>query len=98
MIIRASEGGRIVAVDAELEHFLGYKTGALLGQPLTKIIPPRFRAAHSDAMSRFLESGEKTVMGSWVRVAILTADDHELPVKFVVTEDGNELVAIFTDG
>ena len=97
MILRASEGGRILAVDPELEHFLGYKTGGLLHQPLTKIIPPQYRAAHSDAMALYLDSGEKTVMGSWVRVSILTADDNELPVKFVVTEDGDEFVAMFVE-
>ena len=97
--LTSSGDGFIRDVDESLEHWLGYKTGALKGQPLTKIIPRDYRTAHMEAMTEYLSSGEKTVMGSWVRVAILNANDLEVPIKFVVTEDDDGLVAIFeTDG
>ena len=54
---------------------------AVLGEPLTVIVPERFREAHEAGIARVASGGAQHVIGSTVALAGLHSDGHEFPVE-----------------
>lgn len=90
----ADAEGNITAVTGEVISILGYASSELVGHPIETIVPDKFRAAHRAGMSRYLSSGTKTVMGSWLDLQALHKDGSEIEVTFCVTERKGVLEAI----
>lgn len=80
-IVVADERGRIVAWNPAAEHIFGYDREEVLGAPLTCLIPERFRRAHREGLTRFLETGASRVMGRTLEVSALRRDGSEVPVE-----------------
>lgn len=85
LVIAADELGLIVHVDPRLARTLGWRADELIGQPLTAIIPPRFRDAHHIGFSRFVTTGESTLLDRPVQLWIATRDGVERRVEHVIT-------------
>lgn len=84
-IIVADSLGLIAHVDPPLAQLLGWRADELVGRALSTIIPLRFREAHHLGFSRFLTSGEPTLMGRPLEMAIATRDGKELTAEHVIT-------------
>ncbi|UUZ63690.1 PAS domain S-box protein [Polaromonas sp. P1-6] len=56
-IITVDEEQRIVLYNRAAEKIFGWPTAQMLGQPLARLIPERFQAAHGDHVRRFGSTG-----------------------------------------
>lgn len=61
-VVIADRQGNITHVNAPFCAVFGWEREELLGQPLTRIIPPDLRDAHHMGFSRFLTTGSPTLL------------------------------------
>lgn len=91
-IVVADQLGLILHVDPELAESLAWRVDQLLDQPLTLLIPRRFRDAHHLGFSRFLMTREPTLLDRAVKLWVATGSGGELPAMHMITglpiEDG----------
>lgn len=80
-IVAADQTGRVTYWNPAAESMFGYSTEEMQGQPLTRIMPERFRDAHREGMSRFLATGQSQVIGQTVELAGLRRDGAEFPLE-----------------
>jgi PAS domain S-box-containing protein len=101
----------IVAVDAEhnillfnpaAEQMFGIPKGEMLGQPLSRLVPPRVREGHSLLMDRFMASrGHSRAMAANMEITGVRADGTEFPIESTISQtmvDGKpQLTAVLRD-
>ncbi len=77
LVIAADTDGMIVY--SNMSELLGYEAGKIVGQPLSMLMPERFRAQHEQGFQRYVNSGERHFK-SWrdVPITALHADGHEI--------------------
>ncbi len=63
------------------ERIFGYRGSEILGQPLTRIIPDRYRDAHRTGLDRVNAGGDSRVIGKTVELAGQRKDGTEFPVE-----------------
>ncbi|WP_435066305.1 PAS domain S-box protein [Halobaculum sp. EA56] len=91
-VISIDETSTIRYANDATEALFGYPTTDLVGEPLTKLIPARFREAHLEGLSQYLSDGRRTVDWDGLELAGLRADGEEFPVEvsfgeYVVGDD-----------
>ena len=85
-VIVMDAGGRVVHWNKQAEVIFGWTRAEALGQPLAAlVIPPRYRAAHTEGLRRFLETGQGPVLNRRVELVAARRDGRELPVELTVT-------------
>jgi adenylate cyclase len=80
-IVTADDSGNIVGWNPAAERLFGYVEDDVVGEPLTILLPHRFRSAHEDGLSRVVETGETRIIGQTVEVFGLHEDGHEFPIE-----------------
>lgn len=90
-IVVADQLGLIVHIDAGLARNIGWNPAELVGQPLTRIIPPRLRDAHHFGFSRYLVTRRSVVLDRPLAFSVLHRDGRELVAEHVI-------VAVPTEG
>ena len=91
-IISIDHQGSVVGWNAAAERIFGYSVEAATGKKLsTLIIPENLRGQHDQGVARFLQTGEKAVMGKLLELPALRADGREIQIEMFIT-------AIETDG
>jgi PAS domain S-box-containing protein len=80
-IVSADVNGRIIFWNAGAEAIFGLPATKALGQPLSTLMPERYRDAHRAGMARFLATGEARVMGTSIELEGLRADGTEFPLE-----------------
>jgi PAS domain S-box-containing protein len=80
-IISSDDEGNIVSWNPGAEKVFGYNEKEILGQPTTRIIPDRYKGAHSKGLSRVVETGAYKIIGKTVELSGLHKDGHEVPVS-----------------
>lgn len=94
VIIKADREGNIIKLEGDVEAILGWDPEELLGKPIVEIIPFKYRERHAAGWKRWCTTGQKMVMGSWVRVEARRADGNEIEVNFCITERAGMVQAI----
>ncbi|WP_022803067.1 HD domain-containing phosphohydrolase [Deinococcus ficus] len=85
-VIVMDGNGRIEEWNLAAERLFGWSRSEALGQVLgSLIIPEPLRDAHRRGMARYLESGERVVMGRRVEVPGLHRDGHVFPCELAIT-------------
>ena len=84
-VVAADLTNTIIYANEATRALLGWTTKELIGEPLTKIIPSRFRARHLQGFSRFAKSGEGSVVGVPIRVPALRSDGTEASVELMIS-------------
>lgn len=79
-VVVADAHGRVTYVNEAITTLLGHAPEALLGQPLTSIMPMRFRAGHGGHIARFLTTGEGQLVGQTTQLPALHADGREVAI------------------
>ena len=86
-----STGDAIILMDTEgqvafwnngAEKTFGYTAKEMVGQPMTRIIPERFREAHRRGVQRVAAAGKLTVQATMFELIGLRKDDTEFPLEF----------------
>ena len=71
-----------------------YKNEEAIGQPLTLIIPDRFKAGHDQGIKRVSSGGKHRVIGKTVELFGLRKDSTEFPIELSLsmTKDGDQIL------
>jgi PAS domain S-box-containing protein len=100
-IVIVDRAGRIQIVNRQAEVLFGYPREALLGEPLERLVPERFRARHVDLREGYQRAPRTRPMGSGLELSARRGDGREVPVEISLSPldgDGEELVtAIIRD-
>ena len=92
----ADESNTIVWANRAASQLLGWPDHDLVGQPLTTLMPERFREMHLHGFERYVDTREPTIMGKPVRVPAMRRDGSEVPIELVLNplpSDSNAMVA-----
>ena len=92
-IIGADQGGGVIYWNPAAEAIFGYTAEEMTGQPLTRIMPERFRDAHTAGMRRLATTGHSRVIGQTLELAGLRKDGTEFPLELTLAswKSGAEL-------
>jgi PAS domain S-box-containing protein len=80
-IIVANGHGMIVSWNRSASVLFGYSGEEAIGQPLTLIMPQRYREAHARGLARMESTGKGRVIGSVVELHGLKKDGTEFPIE-----------------
>src|SRR5216684_2741262 len=80
-IISADSRGNIVYFNRAAEKIFGYSASEASGQPLTLLMPERYRSLHKRGLDLFLKTGEARVIGKTVELAGQRKDGTEFPLE-----------------
>ncbi len=80
-IVSINGSGEVLAWNPAATRIFGYAESEMVGEPLDRIIPTRFRSAHHSGVARVATGGPSHILGSTVEVSALDAQGCELPVE-----------------
>ena len=96
-IITVDEAQRVVLYNRAAERIFGWPAGDMLGAPLERLLPERYRATHGEHLRRFGVTGtsSRRMSGSTV-VYGLRADGEEFPVDASISQLDTPQGKLFT--
>ncbi|HTL62447.1 MAG TPA: PAS domain S-box protein [Nitrospira sp.] len=80
-IVVANGRGVVISCNRAASRLFGYSTDELIGQPLTLIMPDRYREAHERGMARIEATGKGRLIGSVVELHGLRKSGEEFPIE-----------------
>jgi PAS domain S-box-containing protein len=80
-IVSIDETGIVALWNPAAEALFGYTEAEMIGEPLTAIIPERFREGHEAGLQRVSTGGDHHVIGQTVELAGLHRDGREFPIE-----------------
>jgi len=91
-IVTMDPDGILRSFNPGAERLFGWTATEIIGQPLTLLIPERFRAAHTAGLGRYMTTGRARVLGRILELAGLHRDGHEFPLELSIAaiEDGDQ--------
>lgn len=100
-ILMVNPTGRIVLVNSQAERLFGYPQGTLIGEPIEKLLPQRYRDAHAGHRATFFSQPRVRAMGAGLDLFGLRADGTEFPVEIslspLLTENGTVVMSAIRD-
>ncbi|WP_230455316.1 PAS domain-containing sensor histidine kinase [Halorubrum sp. BV1] len=100
-VISIDETSTIRYANDATEELFGYPTTDLVGEPLTMLMPTRFRESHLEGLSQYLADGSRTVDWDGLELAGLRADGEEFPVEIsfgeYVVDDNHLFTGVIQD-
>ena len=99
--VTADAQGSIVGWNAAAERMFGYSQEQIIGQPLIRIMPERYREAHRRGMSRAAGHDARGLATQALELHGLAQDGHEIPVELSLsrwsTANGIFFTAVLRD-
>src|ERR1051326_2829251 len=96
-IITLDERQRIVVFNSAAEQVFRWPRAAVIGEPLDKLLPPRFRQGHSSHIERFGRIGTTSRrMGAQSVLAALRANGEEFPIEASISQHAEGGRKLFT--
>lgn len=89
-VLLADYNGVIILWNQAAARLFGYAEENVIGQPLTLLMPPRYREAHQAGMTRLAATGEARVMGRTVELHGLKKDGTEFPLELSLGSGKNK--------
>lgn len=100
-IVIVDEKGNIVLINAQTEALFGFTREELIGEPIEKLIPQRFRNQHQVHRRSYALDPHPRGMGSGLQLFGLRRDGTEFPVEIslspLVTEAGRFVSSAIRD-
>ena len=84
-LVNANSDGIIVAWNPGAERIFGYSSGEIVGQPLERLVPPRYQAAHPAYVKRALSSDGSQMVGRLIELTALHRDGSEFDIDLSLT-------------
>jgi PAS domain S-box-containing protein len=96
-IITVDERQHIVVFNAAAERVFRWPRDAVLGQPLDKLLPQRFREGHREHIEHFGTTGTTSRrMGTQMVLMALRADGGEFPIEASISQHSEEGKRLYT--
>jgi PAS domain S-box-containing protein len=95
-IVSIDADSTILYANQSVERIFGYKPEELIGEKLTTIMPERFRPDHFEAMSAYLDTGERTFDWNGIELPAEHRDGHEIPLSVTFEEHSYEGERVFS--
>ncbi len=80
-IVLADAQGRITGWNRAAQSMFGYSEAEVFGQPLTLLMPSRYREAHVQGLRRVSQTKETKVIGKTVTLHGLRKNGEEFPIE-----------------
>ena len=80
-IVLADHQGNIISWNRAAERLFGYTAEEVAGQPLTILMPARYREAHQHGVERMRSNGGSRVIGKTLELHGLKKDGTEFPLE-----------------
>jgi PAS domain S-box-containing protein len=100
-MLLVDERGSVVLANALTEELLGYGRDEIIGQPVDRFVPARFRHDHSPHLGGFFRDPQQRRMGAGRDLHAVRTDGSEVPVEIglspIRTADGVFVLAAVTD-
>ena len=84
-IIIADQSGTILFWNKGAKDIFGYDSEETVGQPLSLLIPDRYRDAHQRGLERFSATGETRILGETVELSGLHKTGMEFPLELTLS-------------
>src|SRR5262249_35609349 len=85
-IITIDHRGIIQSVNSAAEHMFGYAAAEMIGQNVKMLMPAPYREAHDGYLARYLQTGEKHILGINREVEARRKDGSVFPADLAVSE------------
>jgi two-component system sensor kinase FixL len=85
-IVVIDEKGTIQSFNPGAEHQFGYTAAEVIGRNVSMLMPVPHAAAHDSYLRRYLETGERRIIGIGREVSARRSDGTEFPVDLAVGE------------
>ena len=96
-IITIDQQGCVVEWNPAAEWTFGYVADEAVGQELAAlIVPPALRDAHRQGLTRFLATGEGSVLGKRIEILAMRVGGEEFPIELAITPVTVEGEVLFT--
>ena len=79
-ILQIDQNGKILLLNDQTLNLFGYKQKELIGQPIEKLIPSRFRNVHKNHRSKYLKKPSTRSMGMGMELTGQRRDGTEFPI------------------
>jgi PAS domain S-box-containing protein len=100
-IVVVDQAGRIVRANPRSYTMFGYAQSELIGQPVERLLPERFRAAHHGHREHYFHAPRARPMGLGLDLFGRRTDGSEFPIEIgltaIHTADGVMAMALVTD-
>jgi PAS domain S-box-containing protein len=100
-MVMINAAGRIEMVNAQAERVFGYDRSEMLGQPVERLVPERFRTNHPGLRDAFFLAPQSRPMGAGRELYGLRKDGSEFPVEIglnpIETQDGTMVLSAIVD-
>lgn len=91
-MVVVNAGGEIVLANHQAVQMFGYPAEELVGTPVERLIPDRFRARHPQMLRSFFDSPSTRPLGAGLQLYGKARDGREFPIDIslspIETEDG----------
>ncbi len=84
-IIRIDNNGFIIIWNKSAESIFGYSENEIIGQPITKIIPDRYKVNNEDKFMKFLKTSEFRGAGKTIEIYGINKKEMEVPIEMFLT-------------
>ena len=85
-IVTINEEGLVKFFNDAAEKLFGYRSEEVADTPVIKLMPERFRSAHTDGIRRFIASGHSTIFGKLLERTGLKKDGTEFPLELSLSK------------
>src|SRR5262245_47524118 len=100
-IVMIDEQERITTFNIAAERLFGYKAADVIGKDVALLMPEPHRSAHHGYVRRYMETGERHIIGIGRETEALRANGETFPISLAVGEAlgpaGRRFVAIIRD-
>ena len=85
-IISGDQAGLITYLNPAAERMFGWPAAEAVGRPIKILMPERYHAAHEEGMRRFLETGERRLIGETIELVGLRRGGEEFPLSLSLVD------------
>ena len=95
-IITIDETSKIIYANEAAEHVFGYRAAEMVGEPLTKLMPQRFRSRHEAGLRRYTTTNKKHIGWTAVELPGEHKSGAEIPLELSFGEFEKDGKRFFT--